>query len=116
MSRDLKNKLIAVIGRLLRFERSGRGTQSFQGGPMNNESIFAVEESNAAVVGGKFSAGEAPLEAVGRSLGYTQNELFFANDVLTRFNWRYPAEAARQKMNSTEAEALGSISDRDHAA
>ncbi len=83
---------------------------------MNNESIFAVEESNPAVVCGKPSAGEAPLEAVGRLLGYTQNELFFANDVLTRFRWRYPAEASRQNMNSTEAEAIGSITDRDHAA
>ena len=83
---------------------------------MNNESIFAVEESNSAVVGGKFSAGEAPLEAVGRSLGYTRKELDLAGDVLTRFVWRYPAEPSRENMNSTDAEEIDSISDRDHAA
>jgi hypothetical protein len=116
MNRGLKDKLIAVIGRLLRFERPGRGTQFLQGGPMNNESILAVKDPNAALVCGKSSAAEAPLEAVGRSLGYTRKELDLAGDVLTRFVWRYPAEPSRENMNSTDAEEIDSISDRDHAA
>ena len=64
---------------------------------------FAVKEPYAAVVGGEASVGVAPVEAVGRALGYTEKELVLAADVLNRFAWRYPAEPSPKDANSTEA-------------
>jgi hypothetical protein len=102
MSKSLKDKLTAVIGPLLRSERPGGGTQRPEGVPMKNKSItLAVEEPYAAVVGGE--AGTAPLEAVGRALGYSEKELVLAADVLNRFAWRRPAEPSRKDANATEA-------------
>jgi hypothetical protein len=102
MNKSLKDKLIAVIGPLLRSARPGGGTQRPQEDPMKNKSItLAVEEPYAAVVGGE--AGTAPLEAVGRALGYTEKELVLAADVLNRFAWRYPAKPSPQDANATEA-------------
>jgi hypothetical protein len=58
---------------------------------MNNESInFAAQESYAAVICEQTIAGAAPLEALGRALGYTQKELAIAGDVLSRFVWHSP--------------------------
>ena len=58
---------------------------------MKNESItLAVNNPYAAVARGKASAGVAPVEAVGRALGYTDKELLLAGDVLNRLVWRYP--------------------------
>lgn len=95
MSESLRNKLTAAIDRLLRFERTGRGTQ---GGPMKNESIaFDVQEPYATAICEQAVEVVAPLEALGRSLGYTEKELFLAGNVLNRFAWRYPASDNREK-------------------
>jgi len=65
---------------------------------MKNESItLAVNEPYAAVVPGKASTGVAPVEAVGRALGYTEKELLLAGDVLNRLVWRYPVSDDREK-------------------
>jgi len=104
MSKSLKDKLAAVIGPLLRSERPGGGTEHPLEDPMKNKSItLAVKEPYAAVVGGEASVGVAPVEAVGRALGYTEKELVFAADVLNRFAWRYPSEPSPKDANSTEA-------------
>ncbi len=59
---------------------------------MKNESItLAVNKTYAAAVRGKASASVAPVEAVGRALGYTEKELLLAGDVFNRFVWRSPA-------------------------
>jgi len=103
MNKSLKDKLTAVIAPLLRSERPGVGTQRPEGVPMKNKSItLAVEEPYAAAVGGE--AGTAPVEAVGRALGYTEKELVLAADVLNRFAWRYPAEPSPQDANLTDAD------------
>jgi len=102
MSKSLKDKLTAVIGPLLRSARPGGGTPRPQEDPMKNKSItLAVKEPYATVVDGE--AGTAPLEAVGRALGYTEKELVVAADVLNRFAWRRPAEPSRKDANSTDA-------------
>jgi hypothetical protein len=65
---------------------------------MKNESItFARKEPSATTVCEKIGAGVAPLEALGRALGYTQKELAFAGNVLNRFVWRYPVSADHEK-------------------
>jgi len=102
MSKSLKDKLTAAIGPLLRSERRGRRTQG--GGPMKNESIsLAVDKSSTAVVRGKASAGVAPVEAVGRALGYTEKELLLAGEVLNRLVWRYPVSDDREKTLEAKA-------------
>lgn len=60
--------------------------------------------------------GAAPIEVVARALGYTEKELLLAGNVLNRFAWRYPAEPSRKNVNSTETEAIDSLSSRNPAA
>ncbi len=58
---------------------------------MNNESItFAAQVPYAAVICERTIASAAPMEALGRALGYTQKELAIAGDVLSRFVWQRP--------------------------
>jgi hypothetical protein len=103
MSKSLKDKLTAVIAPLLRSERPGGGTQRPQEDPMKNKSItLAVKEPYAAVAGGE--TGTAPVEAVGRALGYTEKESVLAADILKRFAWRYPAVPSRKNANLTDAD------------
>jgi hypothetical protein len=62
------------------------GILAVVGDPMKNESItVTANESYAAFVCGKADAGAAPLEAVGRALGYTEKEFAIASDILNRF-------------------------------
>ena len=71
---------------------------------MKNESItLAVDKSSTAVVRGKASAGVAPVEAVGRALGYTEKELLLAGEVLNRLVWRYPVSDDREKTLEAKA-------------
>ncbi len=83
---------------------------------MKNESItLAMKESGALVARGKATAGVAPVEAVGRTLGYTETELLLAGDVLNRFAWRYLAVASDTDVNATDEETIG-LPSRDDAA
>ena len=61
---------------------------------------------------------EAPIVAVGRSLGYTTAELLFAAKVLDRFAWRRVGETSRQKGSegAKETEDKGIACERDDAA
>jgi hypothetical protein len=44
--------------------------------------------------------GLAPVEAVGRLLGYSEKELTLADNVLSGFAWQYPTEPPHQDANS----------------
>ena len=77
---------------------------------------FAAKKSCAATVVEAPRAGAAQVEAVARALGYTEKELLLAGNVLNRFAWRYPAEPPRKNANSTETEAIDSLSSRNPAA
>lgn len=84
---------------------------------MNNEiSILVVKEPKTVVTGEESRAAVAPAEVVGRVLGYTEKELLLAGNVLDQFAWRYTAEPSREKLNSPEAEVIGSRSGRNQAA
>jgi hypothetical protein len=92
LSKSLKDRLITLIGG------------------------FAAKKPCAATVRGETTVGATPVEVVARALGYTQKELLLAADVLNRFAWRYPAERSRKNVNSTETEAIDSLSSRNPAA
>jgi hypothetical protein len=77
---------------------------------------FAVKKPCAARVREEPRVGAAQVEAVARALGYTEKELLLAADVLNRFAWRYTADASRENANSTETEAIDSLSSRNPAA
>ena len=55
-----------------------------------------------------------PVAAVGRTLGYTQTELFFAAKLFDRFTWRDPRQARSATFG--EAESDGIRSGEEHAA
>jgi hypothetical protein len=115
MSKSLRDKLTAVIGPLLRFKRPGRETLHAQGDPMKSECItLAAESTYAPAV--RTGNGVAPLETVARSLGYTEKERLFAENVLDRFVWRNPTESVRLNGNSVEEEAIDSLRGQDYAA
>ncbi len=81
---------------------------------MKNESMtLTMEEPYTAVTCGTSSADLAPVEAVGRALGYTRMEQSFAADVLSRFAWSYPAKPA--PVQAIEAAPIDTFFDRDAA-
>ncbi len=60
--------------------------------------------------------GLAPVEAVGRFLGYSEKELLLADNVLSCFAWRYSTEPPRKDANFAESEATDSFWGPHHAA
>jgi hypothetical protein len=92
LSKSLKDRLIALIDGL------------------------AVKEPCAAMVREEPRVGAAQVEAVAGALGYTEKELLLAGNELNRFAWRYPAEPSRKNVDSTETEAIDSLSSRNPAA
>jgi hypothetical protein len=81
---------------------------------MKNQLVAPVVNAQfAAPTGRESNAGRAPAETVGRSLGYTENELLFAFDVLNRFDWQRPAE---QDEEAEEEKTKQPGPDRDQAA
>ena len=58
----------------------------------------------------------APVETVGRTLGYTAKETAFAADVLDRFVWRRPREQSLKDAKSNETEATDSACHQGYAA
>ena len=84
---------------------------------MKNEAVTRnVKVSDATMTGREAKAGPAPLETVGRSLGYTERELVLAVDVLKRFVWQRPAESPRKNAEPTEEGTIDSCSGRGCAA
>ena len=84
---------------------------------MKNELVtLTAKAPYGSIASGQGNSGVAPLEAVGRALGYTEKELVFAADVLNQFVWRRPAESSRKNAEATEAETIDHRLDRDHAA
>jgi hypothetical protein len=88
MSRRWNDKLAAVIRLLLRDGSRGRETQSHQEEPMKNESMtLTVDDTytTTTVAYKEVNTSLAPIETVGRSLGYTEKQLSLAGDALNRF-------------------------------
>jgi len=83
---------------------------------MKNESMtLTMEEPYTVATCDRGSADLAPVEAVGRVLGYTLKEQSFAADVLGRFAWSYPAEPARDGAQAIESAPIDTFFDRDAA-
>ena len=84
---------------------------------MKNDTItYPVENPYTAVVPGEGSVDVVSVEAVGRALGYTNDESFFANDVLSRFTWRRPEQsscrnAQERRFNSRVIPLRGEVFD-----
>jgi hypothetical protein len=81
---------------------------------MKNQFVAPIAKTLfAADTGREPNADRVPPETVGRSLGYSENELLFAFDVLDRFDWQRRASQDEE----TEKEKAGQPgSERDRAA
>ena len=86
------------------------------GKQMSKSLSKSLKNRPAATVREEPRVGAAPVEVVARALGYTEKELLLAGNVLNGFAWRYPAEPSRKNVNSTETEAIDSLSSRNPAA
>jgi hypothetical protein len=81
---------------------------------MSYQSItYSVNEACASVVQ-RGNTDLALVEAVGRSLGYTEKELALAADALSRFVWRY-AKTPPENAPWADAKTVSSGSDRHTA-
>ena len=84
---------------------------------MTNECIpVTLAQPSAAPVPSEPVAESAPLEALGRILGYTDKQLALAGDVLSRFNWHSPSQPAGHCAQRTGVEDNDSGPDRKRAA
>ena len=85
---------------------------------MNNACIAsAVPQPYVAAPAQAYSsAGAAPLEALARALGYTEKELAFAADALSRFSWHAPSRPVRGTVQPVEGDEDDSSPDRKRAA
>lgn len=57
--------------------------------PIHNQTAACAVESPVAEGRGKTGSRVAPIGVVARVLGYTENELVFAREVLHRFVWQH---------------------------
>jgi len=81
---------------------------------MNNPCIRLAVTESYAVPACAQTAGAAPLEALGRALGYTERELALAGEVLNRFMWR--PTALSRRVRAAEREKTDSGPDRKRVA
>jgi len=83
---------------------------------MTNECIPVVlAQPSAAPVPRVPVAEPAPIEALGRILGYTEKQLAMAGDILSRFAWRSPSQHG-QSAQRTAVEDNNSGPDRKRVA
>ncbi len=84
---------------------------------MTNECIpVYLAQPSVAPVPREPAAEAAPLEALGRILGYTDKQLALAGDVLSRFAWRSPSQPAGHSAQKTGVEANDSDPSRKWVA